>query len=49
VIFGISLPVVLHKMKLDPKVASGPVVLMVADMLTTALYLSLSAWWLLSK
>jgi len=46
-IFGIALPVVLHRMKLDPKVASGPVVLMIADMLTTALYLSLASWWLL--
>ncbi len=47
VIFGITLPVLLYRMKLDPKVASGPVVLMVADMLTTMLYLSLAAWWLL--
>ncbi|HEX2582984.1 MAG TPA: magnesium transporter [Chlamydiales bacterium] len=46
-IFGITLPVLLHRIKLDPKVASGPVVLMIADMLTTALYLSLAAWWLL--
>jgi magnesium transporter len=47
VAFGISLPVLLHKMKLDPKIASGPVVLMIADMVTTALYLSLATWWLL--
>jgi magnesium transporter len=46
-IFGITLPVLLHRLKLDPKVASGPVVLMIADMLTTALYLSLATWWLL--
>lgn len=46
-VFGIVLPIVLHRMKLDPKVASGPVVLMIADMLTTALYLSLATWWLL--
>ena len=31
----------------DPRVASGPVVLMVADILTTAIYLGLSSWWLL--
>jgi len=47
VLFGIALPVLLHRMKLDPKVAAGPVVLMIADMLTTALYLSLASWWLL--
>ena len=47
VAFGITLPVLLHRMKLDPKVAAGPVVLMIADMLTTALYLSLASWWLL--
>jgi magnesium transporter len=47
VIFGISIPILLHRTKLDPKVASGPVVLMIADMLTTAIYLSLATWWLL--
>ncbi len=46
-VFGILLPIVFHRIKLDPKVASGPVVLMIADMLTTALYLSLATWWLL--
>ena len=45
--FGILIPIVLHKTKLDPKVASGPVVLMSADVLTTALYLTLANWWLL--
>ena len=45
--FGISIPVLLHKMKLDPKVAAGPVVLMITDILTTALYLGVATWWLL--
>ncbi len=45
--FGTILPVVLYRMKLDPKVAAGPVVLMIADMLTMGTYLSLAAWWLL--
>lgn len=45
--FGIAIPILLHRFKLDPKVAAGPVVLMIADMLTTALYLSLAFWWLL--
>lgn len=47
VLFGIGLPVVLHKWKLDPKVASGPVVLMLADMITTAIYLGFASWLLL--
>lgn len=46
-IFSILLPIFFHKIKLDPMVASGPVVLMIADMLTTMLYLSLATWWLL--
>jgi magnesium transporter len=46
-LFGLLITVLLHRFRLDPKVASGPVVLMVADMLTTALYLSLATWWLL--
>lgn len=47
VLFGITIPVLLHRTKLDPKVASGPVVLMIADMVTTAIYLSLATWWLI--
>jgi magnesium transporter len=45
--FGTLLPVVLSRMKLDPKVASGPLVLMIADMITIAIYLSIAAAWLL--
>jgi len=45
--FGLAVPLFLNRFRLDPKVASGPVVLMIADMLTTALYLSLATWWLL--
>lgn len=45
--FGIWLPILFHKLKLDPKVASGPVVLTLADILTTAIYLSLATWWLI--
>lgn len=44
---GLLIPVFLHSLKLDPKVASGPVVLMFADALTTLMYLSLATWWLL--
>ena len=45
--FGICIPVLLHLLRLDPKVAAGPVVLMFADALTTLFYLSLASWWLL--
>lgn len=47
VLFGIGLPVLLHRFKLDPKVASGPVVLMIADMITTAFYLGFATWLLI--
>lgn len=35
---GGIIPFALHRRKLDPKVAAGPVVLMIADVLTTAIY-----------
>ncbi len=44
---GIFTPVMLHVLKLDPKVAAGPVVLMFSDILTTGIYLGLCTWWLL--
>ncbi len=44
---GAAIPLILHKWKLDPKVAAGPVVLMFADVITTSIYLGLSTWWLL--
>ena len=44
---GASIPLILHAKSLDPKVASGPVVLMFADVITTMIYLSLGTWWLL--
>jgi len=46
---GAGVPLVLHAWKLDPKVAAGPVVLSLADVVTTILYLGLSTWWLLPK
>ncbi len=44
---GAAVPLVLHARKLDPKVAAGPVVLMFADVITTAIYLGLSTAFLL--
>lgn len=44
---GGAIPLFLHARKLDPKVAAGPVVLMLADVITTSIYLGLSTWWLI--
>lgn len=44
---GMILPAVLHAMRLDPKVAAGPVVLMIGDMITMTIYLGLATWWLM--
>ncbi len=44
---GASLPLLLHIKKLDPKVACGPIVLALADIIGTAIYLTLGTWWLL--
>jgi magnesium transporter len=45
--FGTLIPILLHTFSLDPKVASGPVVLMLADILTTLFYLTLASMLLL--
>ncbi|NGX31105.1 MAG: Magnesium transporter MgtE [Chlamydiae bacterium] len=47
-LFGATFPIILHWLRLDPKVASGPIVLMAADILTSLVYLSLSTWLLLN-
>ena len=44
---GLAIPIFLHVLRLDPRVASGPVVLMIADIITTAVYLAVGAWLLL--
>ncbi len=41
---GLTVPVMLHAFRLDARVASGPVVLMCADVLTTTVYLGLATW-----
>ncbi len=40
---GAAVPFVLHRAKLDPRVAAGPVVLMFADVLTTTIYMLIAA------
>jgi magnesium transporter len=44
--FGLMGPVMLHAMRLDPKLAAGPVVLMTTDVFATTIYLGLATWWL---
>jgi magnesium transporter len=46
-VIGSSVPLLLHLNRLDPKVASGPVVLTIADVITTTIYLFLATLWLL--
>jgi magnesium transporter len=41
---GATMPVLLHLLRLDPRVASGPVALMVTDIITTAIYVGLATW-----
>lgn len=40
--FGALFPIILHLLHLDPKVAAGPVVLMMADIITIAIYLGIN-------
>jgi magnesium transporter len=42
-LFGFSVPSLLHWLKLDPKIAAGPVTLAVTDFFALAFYFSL-AW-----
>ncbi|MBS0621211.1 MAG: magnesium transporter [Verrucomicrobia bacterium] len=46
-LMGAAIPLILYARSYDPKVAAGPVVLMLADILTTGIYLSLATWILL--
>jgi len=42
--FGLSVPTVLHALRLDPKIAAGPVTLAFTDIFTLLFYFSLAAW-----
>jgi magnesium transporter len=42
-VIGFSIPVLLHRLKLDLKIASGPVALAIADIVTIMFYLSAAA------
>lgn len=41
--FGLTVPTALHALKLDPKIAAGPVTLAIADIFTLLFYFSLAA------
>jgi magnesium transporter len=41
-VFGLALPNVLRLLRLDPRVAAGPIALALADMVTLLLYLNLA-------
>ena len=41
---GVLVPTTLHALKLDPKIAAGPLTLAIADVLTLLLYFSLATW-----
>lgn len=43
---GVVVPAVLHRLKLDPKIAAGPVSLAVADIFTLLIYFNAAAFWL---
>ncbi len=42
--FGLALPIMLRLLRLEPRVAAGPVALALADVLTILLYLNLARW-----
>lgn len=41
---GLSLPSLLHALRLDPKIAAGPLTLAFTDLMTLLLYLSIATW-----
>jgi magnesium transporter len=45
-VIGCSVPTLLHKLKLDPKIAAGPVALGITDICTLMFYYNLARWWL---
>jgi magnesium transporter len=42
-LFGISVPALLHTLKLDPKIAAGPITLALADIFTLLCYFTIAA------
>ena len=42
-LLGLSIPSALHALRLDPKIAAGPLTLALADLLTLLFYLSIAS------
>ena len=42
-LIGLSVPAALHRLKLDPKIAAGPVSLALADLCTLLIYLNVAS------
>jgi len=42
-LFGLSIPSLLHSLKLDPKIAAGPVTLAVTDFVALAFYFGIAS------
>lgn len=45
---GSSIPMLFQLLRWDPRMGSGPIILMIVDLLTTFLYLALARWWIFS-
>ncbi len=45
-LIGLAIPSVLHRLKLDPKIAAGPIALALADVSTLLFYFNLARWML---
>ena len=43
-VMGLALPFVLRLLRLEPRVAAGPIALATADVITIVLYLNLARW-----
>lgn len=43
-VLGLSIPATLHALRLDPKIAAGPVTLALTDIFTLLFYFTLAAW-----
>ena len=41
---GVTIPIVLRRLRLEPRVAAGPIVLAGADVLTILIYFNLARW-----
>src|SRR5262249_24950381 len=43
-VFGLAMPIALRLLRLEPRVAAGPVALAAADVMTILIYLNLARW-----